>query len=569
MNEYEKEELEQEGTAQAAPEPDIKPDAGPDAAPEESPVPDAPEPEAAAAPGEPAEADRPESPAQPAAQPEQPPNTQTPQHSQRPGYYQGGGYYAPPRDPNPWQGGQYQPPPFSQFGGSGWQQYGPTTTGWQQPQWQQPNTTGWGPQRPGWQNGGYQPQHQEEPVPGRWESAEPADTAPVKKKKRGALRVLLRLVGVAAALAVVALAGYGGYVAATGDNPLQQRLEPGNSSVADGNSGSASTVPDITINDKPFGVEDQYDGTESGTLSNTAIFKKVSPSVVGVVAQLGANVYGDSNQGSGIIMSEDGYIITNAHVVEGAVSYEVVLTNGDSYPAQLVGADRNSDLAVLKVNETGLAYAEFGNSDQLEVGERACVIGNPGGLRFQNSLTVGYISAVGRTINTGGYSIDCIQTDAAINPGNSGGPLINAYGQVVGISSAKIAQTDYEGICFAIPITDAMPILKQLIADGKVTGRAMLGITAKAVKASEAEFYEIPMGLWVDTVMPGADIGAKGVREGDIITHIADTPVYSLDACTSVLKDYKPGDTVTITVFRRESSTKDNTFKVDIVLQGS
>ncbi len=268
-------------------------------------------------------------------------------------------------------------------------------------------------------------------------------------------------------------------------------------------------------------------------------------------------------------MSEDGYIITNAHLVTDRDNFEVILTDGESHRAEVVGSDRNNDLAVLKVNATGLTAAEFGNSEQTQVGERVCVIGNPGGLRFQNSLTVGYVSALNRAVYIGNYTINCIQPDAAINPGNSGGPLINAYGQVIGISSAKIALEEYEGICFAIPISEAMPILQQLISEGKVTGRAMLGITATPVKATEAEFYEIPLGLWVKGVTPGSDIARKGVREGDIITHLAGQPIYTLDACSNVLRDYAPGDTIQVTVFRREGSVTDNTFTVDVILEAS
>ncbi len=510
----------------------------------------------------------------PAAAAQVPPAPAAAQGNGQPGgFFQGGGggYYVPPAggqvpgQPGGWQ--SYPPQPYPQPWGG---QQGPNTTGWQRPApapWQQPNTTGWAPQgyRPPGGSGqpaGYRPQG----VPAQTGGWEAAGAAAPGKKKGGPRKVLLTIVGVAAAIAVIAMAGYGIYTAATGENPLA--APPKGPSAFQGGQGGSNQVPDVPINDKPSGG-DQYDGREPGTLSNSDIFRKVSPSVVGIVAQMGDGFYGNSSQGSGIIMSEDGYIITNAHVVEGFQRYEVVLTGGESCDAELVGADRSSDLAVLKINRTGLTAAEFGDSDQVVVGERACVIGNPGGMRFQNSLTVGYISALGRTINTGGYSIDCIQTDAAINPGNSGGPLINAYGQVIGISSAKIALTDYEGICFAIPITDAMPILKQLIADGKVTGRALLGISAKAVKATEAEFYEIPLGLWVVSVSPGADIGAQGVREGDIITHVDDKPVYTLDACSTILKDFRPGDTISVTVFRRENTMTDNTFKVEIVLQGS
>ena len=355
-------------------------------------------------------------------------------------------------------------------------------------------------------------------------------------------------------------AGYGIFAAVTGENPLggekTQITTPGG-------------LPDVKLNDKPENAKDDYSGAAAGSLSNTEIFQKVSPSVVAIIARSGASVYGGQSQGTGIIMSEDGYIITNAHLVTDRDNFEVILTDGESHRAEVVGSDRNNDLAVLKVNATGLTAAEFGNSEQTQVGERVCVIGNPGGLRFQNSLTVGYVSALNRAVYIGNYTINCIQTDAAINPGNSGGPLINAFGQVIGISSAKIALEEYEGICFAIPISEAMPILQQLISEGKVTGRAMLGITATPVKATEAEFYEIPLGLWVKGVTPGSDIARKGVREGDIITHLAGQPIYTLDACSNVLRDYAPGDTIQVTVFRREGSVTDNTFTVDVILEAS
>ena len=499
----------------------------------------------------------------------------------QPSYYQGNGYYAPPQQPyyppQPGPGGPYttgwQQPPYPQgqpYGGApGWQQLrnGPYTTGWQQPPRQSWPTQGgydpaggWNPQ-PSYQppRQQYQPQN---PTPGRWEqpAAAAPSAAPPKKKKRRVLRVLLALLLILAGLAVLGAAGYGIYAAVSGENPLGgDRTEvttPGG-------------LPDVGLNDKPENAKDDYSGAVAGSLSNTEIFQKVSPSVVAIIARSGASVYGGQSQGTGIIMSEDGYIITNAHLVTDRDNFEVILTDGESHRAEVVGSDRNNDLAVLKVNATGLTAAEFGNSEQTQVGERVCVIGNPGGLRFQNSLTVGYVSALNRAVYIGNYTINCIQTDAAINPGNSGGPLINAYGQVIGISSAKIALEEYEGICFAIPISEAMPILQQLISDGKVTGRAMLGITATPVKATEAEFYEIPLGLWVKGVTPGSDIARKGVREGDIITHLAGQPIYTLDACAGVLRDYAPGDTIQVTVFRREGSITDNTFTVDVILEAS
>ena len=504
-------------------------------------------------------------------------------------FYQGNGYYnAPPQPPQggtwqgPW-GNIPQPPQGAPYGWQqpsmypppGWQgNSGPRTTGWQQPlpQWYGPAAWGQPPQQgpAPWQAGGYRPQGQPEqkkggPVPSPWQGP---DVPPEpKKKKRRVLRGFLILLGITAAVAVVTMAGYGIYTAVTGDNPL---AKPDHSLLPPASSGGNS-VPDVSLQDKPGDGTDLYDGSAlDGGLSNAEIYKKVSPSVVAIVAGQGSGFSAQKGLGSGIIMSEDGYIITNAHLTENATDFEVILADGEnSYKAQVVGSDTRNDLAVLKISASGLTPAEFGDSSQTEVGERVCVIGNPLALNFRNTLTVGYVSALNREVLVNERTINFIQTDAAINPGNSGGPLINAFGQVIGISSAKIVLPEYEGICFAIPISDAMPIVRELIANGKVTGRPVLGITAKAVKATEAEFYEIPMGLWVNSVNPGADIGSKGVREGDIITHINGQPVYTLDACSKILGEHDPGDMVTITVFRRESAIEDKNFTVEVQLQSS
>lgn len=603
MNEFEKKDWEREESpapeeAGPAPEPWPQGDTGPETppAPEAAAPAEGAEPQAEAAepeetgprysPAEPVE------PPRPAAAPEPPKETPPAGEAQAPGgFYQGNGYYAPPQQPQggAWQGQypqqQYQQPGAPYGGGQpgynpygpqyapGWQQgaAGPRTTGWQQPQWGYggPNTTGWNqpPQQNPWQAGGYRPQGQAagEAVPGQWQGAPAAP----KKKKHPFLKGLLIFLGAVAAGSVITLAGYGLYAAVTGENPWgapeSSFLPP------EPSTGGGSSLPDVSLRDKPGEGTDSYDGSaKDGGLSNTEIYKKNSPSVVAIVVSDGSGFYAQKGIGSGIIMSEDGYIITNGHVAQNGVDFEVILAEGDeSYKAQVVGVDTRNDLAVLKIDAQGLVPAEFGNSEQTEVGERVCVIGNPLTLNFRNTLTVGYVSALNREIRVDDRTISYIQTDAAINPGNSGGPLINAFGQVIGISTAKIVLPEYEGMCFAIPISDAMPIIRELIANGKVTGRAILGITAKAVKATEAEYYEIPLGLWVNSVNPGADIGAKGVREGDIITHLAGEPVYTLDACSRILGKYQPGDTISVTVFRRESSLSDTTFTAEIVLESS
>ena len=282
-------------------------------------------------------------------------------------------------------------------------------------------------------------------------------------------------------------------------------------------------------------------------MTPAGIYKKCAPSVVGIVS------YGSSStaQGTGIILSENGYIITNAHVVSGGEQYEVVLQNGDSYDATLIGADNQSDLALLRMINPpeGLVAATFGNSDELEVGEMVVAIGNPGGLALASTQTVGYISAVQRTITTElGYTMVCIQADAAINPGNSGGPLLNLYGQVIGINSSKIMATGYEGLGFAIPTQSAQQIVSDLISCGYVRGRPRLGITGYDTAASRDG--SVPAGFTIDSIGEDSDFTRAGARRGDIITAVNGEKVSGLTELQGAVFQYAPGDTVTMTLYR-------------------
>lgn len=450
--------------------------------------------------------------------------------------------------------------PYGQPGWSGQGYYNPGSSPWQG--YSQP-----GNQWPGsqWQSGGY-PGWQGQNRGYQWSGGPGGAAAPQEPKPKKKRSLLLRVASLVLAVTVVGFAGYGVWAASTlwGASPgITSPLPSPNGP------GSGNAVPDLSLNNKPPVGEE---ASPEGVLSPKEIYTKVSPSVVGIVSYLGSGVYGPQAQGSGIIMTSDGYIMTNAHVVEGATRVEIILVNGDNFDAQVIGTDRQSDLAVLRaIGAQDLVPAELGNSAQLEVGERVCAIGNPSGLALQSTLTVGYVSALDRMVSAGAgtHSIRCIQTDAAINPGNSGGALINEYGQVVGVNSIKVIDVDYEGIGFAIPINDALPILEDLIANGKVTGRAMLGITAAPVLAEEAQAYSIPLGLWVKGFAPGADIATKGVQIDDIITQIDGVPVYSLSDCTQILEDLAPGDEVSLTVYRMEGAVRNQTFNVDVVLTGS
>ena len=304
-------------------------------------------------------------------------------------------------------------------------------------------------------------------------------------------------------------------------------------------------LPEIDQQNKPD--DSMPEQTEDGLLTPAGIYKKCAPSVVGIVS----NSSSSTAQGSGIILSENGYIITNAHVVSGGEKFEVVLQNGDSYNATVIGADNQSDLALLKMQNPpeGLVAATFGNSDELEVGEMVVAIGNPLG-RLAATETVGYVSGINREVTTDNTVISMLQTDAAINPGNSGGPLFNMYGEVIGITTAKHSGTTIEGIGFAIPIDDVMGIISDLIDYGYVTG-AYMGITVKDNDKEAAAQFGLPTdGAYVVDVTPGSSADKAGIQSKDLITAVDDHKITTRSDLTRTLRNYKAGDTAEITVVR-------------------
>jgi len=333
------------------------------------------------------------------------------------------------------------------------------------------------------------------------------------------------------------------------------------------------TTPKLDIEDAPKGEQkDTID--ESGRLTTQAVNKIVNPSVVAIVTYTKSAGYQQLGTGSGVIMSEDGYIVTNAHVVQSDdKSYtvdkiEVILDTKESYTAELIGADTKTDLAVLKINGNGLKAATFGDSSKLEVGETVIVIGNPSGVSFAGSLTQGVVSALDRQVQMSltDQSMRYIQTDAAINPGNSGGALSNQYGQVIGINSAKIVQEGFEGMGFAIPINSAKPVIDSIIENGYVKGRVKIGIQYLPVTETLAKLNGIPRGLRVVEFDPQADIAKKGIQKGDIITRIGELEVYDAATITEAIKGKKPGDTIDITVYRVGEDGKAMTTTMTVAL---
>ena len=282
---------------------------------------------------------------------------------------------------------------------------------------------------------------------------------------------------------------------------------------------------------------------------------------INVTGTSGTNWFGQPVQtasaGSGFILTSDGYIVTNYHVVGDAQTIQVTLYSGDTYDAQYVGGDEDYDIAVIKIEATGLQAVTLGNSEELNVGDHVLAIGNPlGELTF--SMSGGMVSSVNRTINVDGTPFNMIQTDTSINHGNSGGPLLNSYGEVVGIVSAKYSSTGSngetaEGLGFAIPINDVSSMIQDIMTNGYVSNRAYLGATIGTLNASMAQQYryDITEGAFVYSVEDGGPADQAGLQLGDVITAIDDTEITSLDDLTAARKSYTAGDTCTLTVYRQ------------------
>ena len=290
---------------------------------------------------------------------------------------------------------------------------------------------------------------------------------------------------------------------------------------------------------------------------------------INTTATAGTNIFGQTvetaSAGSGFIISSDGYIVTNYHVVKGATSVKVTLYSGDTYDATVIGGDSDYDVAVIKINASGLPAVTLGNSADVNVGDTVLAIGNPlGELTF--SMSQGIVSCCDRAINVDGTPFNMIQVDASINPGNSGGPLVNLYGEVVGIVSAKYSSysnTTVEGLGFAIPISDVRAIITDIIENGQVTGKAYLAIKAGTMTEQMAAQYDIDIteGVFVYSTESGGAGEKAGLQLGDVITKLNDTTITSMTDLTMAKKGYKAGDTVTLTVYRSgEYITLDLTF---------
>jgi serine protease Do len=302
------------------------------------------------------------------------------------------------------------------------------------------------------------------------------------------------------------------------------------------------------------------------TLSVAEISAKVGPSVVSIIADVTvSDMFGrsgtETGSGSGVIVSEDGYILTNNHVVEGANALNVTLDSGEEYSAILVGADSQTDLAVIKIDATGLSAAVLGDSAGIQVGDTAIAIGNPLG-ELTGTVTTGIISATDREITIENEKMNLLQTDAAVNPGNSGGALCNAYGEVIGLVNAKTSALGVEGLGFAIPINDAKVVMEQLIRDGRVTGRASLGISVQEIPQEAAAMFGMKEGVYVQDLAQGGAADNAGIQIGDRIIKVDGKDVATAADVKEIIGNHSAGDKIQIVVNR---SGKDVTVTIALL----
>ena len=382
------------------------------------------------------------------------------------------------------------------------------------------------------------------------QSAAPPPQPPKKKKKGGAAKAV-------ALVLCCALAGGG---AGVGGAALYSSLsDPGRQNGLSAPGDEGSVIHRNDTDPAPVQVK-KADGLTPMTLAEiNAAYADSSVCIsVQAMVQQGYYQYEAAGAGSGFIISEDGYIVTNYHVIDGANAIKVTLNNGDSYDAKLVGGEELNDVAVLKIDGvSGLRPVVLGDSEDLVVGETVCTIGNAlGTLSF--SQTSGQVSSTGRsiTMSDGTVMNNMIQTECTINSGNSGGPLFDSYGRVVGITSAKLSnngqssQAAIEGIGFAIPINDVIGIVTDFMEYGYITGRPYMGITVQDVTESDTQRFGFPAGAVVTSVEEGSCAEVAGLKQGDVITKMDDTEITGMNQMVSVKNRYKAGQTVTLEVFR-------------------
>ena len=396
--------------------------------------------------------------------------------------------------------------------------------------------------------------YSENTVPPRYYTPPEKPVREPKPKKRGGLK----FVGIVSLCLVCAILG-----GITGGSIVSSRFGARISSL------EAELKEEETTIGAQSSVQEAAPVAAANTLAASAIYDNACKHVVGITTEVNyTNFFGMTSSsavsGSGFIVSDDGYILTNYHVVEyayqGKTTVDVILHDGTRYDAAIVGVEADNDVAVLKIEASGLNSAKFGDSDSLRVGDVVYAVGNPlGELEF--SMTTGNVSALDRLISTEANSdaINMFQIDAAVNSGNSGGPVYNAKGEVIGIVTAKYSDTGVEGLGFAIPINDAAKIANDLITKGYVTGKAYLGVSVDtSYNSMYSQYYGLPLGAFIQSVEPGSCAEAAGIQAGDIITQVGDMKVESYNDLKQALKAFSAGETAEIVVSRADRITRED-----------
>ncbi len=377
------------------------------------------------------------------------------------------------------------------------------------------------------------------------------------KKKRKLFKKPISMTAMVVAIALTAVITVSGYslvsplVKNKMDTSLSDNLSDTNSKTSKTQSDAKKTANVVTT-------------AKKDALSTPEIVDMVGPAVVGIINKAVYSSYGnmfgqggsnneevEQSSGSGVVISADGYIITNNHVIEGASGLVVILNNGEQYTAKVVGSDTKTDLAVLKIDASELTYAKLGVSSDLRVGDTAIAIGNPLGQEFAGTTTQGIISGLNRSVTVDNKTLTLIQTDAAINPGNSGGALVNCYGEVIGINTAKISSSSLEGLGFAIPIDEAKPVTEDLITNGYVTGRPVIGIAGRAVTEKDAQAYNLKVGVYVSSMTANSPAHMAGIKIGDIITECEGKKITTVDELNEIKNKHAVGDELKLKVYRQ------------------
>jgi len=303
-----------------------------------------------------------------------------------------------------------------------------------------------------------------------------------------------------------------------------------------------------------FDLQESQKSIENIPVEGAMSLQDIYVQNIGSVVSISNIMQNTSSTGTGVIFSEEGYIVTNAHVIEGAISLSVQLTDDRVFPAKIIGSDEVTDLAVLYIDADYLTPAQFGSSDNLRVGDTVVAIGDPLGVEFRGTYTDGIVSAINRDVNLDGRTMTLIQTNAALNSGNSGGPLINCYGQVIGINTMKIGaftnRAGVEGLGFAIPSITVKDVVDQLITQGYVSGRPSIGMEGDTLSTFYQHYYRLPAGLYITAVEYGSDAHNKGIESGDILISLDGSRIYSMDDLKTFLYTCEVGQTVKAMVYR-------------------